>query len=262
MIQSELCGALTCFTEAGQGADPLRHNLGYHVGDDPHRVTAERSALSTQLGHPIIWMDQTHSTVVRLLRLDATHPGSVRFSDGEAFDAILISPTHHIPADGLILDAREARALPLPAVAVMTADCLPVLLSDTTGRVVAAVHAGRVGLENGILLNTLERYAALGIPAGDIHAMIGPAICGDCYEVPEAMAQAAEEKLEAVRSTTCWTTPGLDLPTAAQRQLQGSGLAAVHTMGECTYENPNFHSYRRASNAGRQASIISPRPLV
>lgn len=260
MITTELCGALIYLTQAGQGADPLRHNLGYHVGDDAEKVTQERTALSRELGTPIVWMNQTHSTTVCTLvpRCEDGATGMI-LVDGEIpFDPTQIDVGQHIEADGLILDMRSSAARPA-AIAVMTADCLPVLMSDISGSVVAAVHAGRVGLENGILLRALECYAQRGIPAHDICVTIAPAICGKCYEVPEEMAKRSARLLDEVEAQTSWGTPSLDLPHAAERQLRDAGVQCVNIIDICTFEDSDFHSYRRNSRAGRQASIIIAR---
>lgn len=263
MIHTSLNGAMICCTQAGHGSEPLRNNLGYHVGDDPLRVTQQRAAVSSQCNSPIVWMNQTHSTVVRVLTpATSDYPdGLCHLDDGTTFDPSFIHPENHLEADGLVIDARQS-SLPAPGIAVMTADCLPVLFADPTGRVVAAVHAGRVGLENGILLRALECYEELGIPSHDLAVLIAPAICGECYEVPEEMAERSENLLPGVRTRTRWGSCGLDLPAAATAQLHAHGVASISALGQCTMENSMFHSYRRNPLAGRQASIIIPRRMA
>lgn len=281
MISSHLSGALAFFTQAGQGADPLRSNCGFHVGDDQDKVRAERELLAESVGAPIVWMNQTHSTRVRIVRLAHESNGSsLHVDDSLLFDPRVVSADNHIDADGIIFDTRGTRvtgdagtlrsplagkedgepasSITLPALAVMTADCLPLLFADTSGSVVAAVHAGRVGLENGILAETLRLYGSLGITMADIHMLIGPAICGKCYEVPEPMAEEAQRKLPGIRSTTTWGTPSLDLALAARTQASSLGIGSIDDSGICTLENPMFHSYRRDATCGRQASIIRP----
>lgn len=284
MISSTLSGALTFFTQAGQGVDPLRGNYAFHVGDDRDKVRAERELLSSQLGAPIVWMNQTHSHRVRVLRF-GDNPGCQELLlDGtEPFDPRIVDQANDIDADGIILDTRQfcggvfterqtsqvreptdsqhvtSSVAVLPALAVMTADCLPLLFSNETGTVVAAVHAGRVGLEKGIVLETLRTYESLGVEIGDIHMFIGPAICGQCYEVPEQMAAEAHKKLPHSRSTTAWGTPSLDLALAARTQALSCGIGSVDDSGVCTREDLMFHSYRRDAACGRQASIIHPR---
>ena len=138
---------------------------------------------------------------------------------------------------------------------MQTADCLPVVLSAADGQIVAAVHAGRRGLLGGILGVTVERMRALD--AGPIDALIGPAICGRCYEVPAGMADESEALMSGIRSLTSWGTPALDLPVAAASVMKGLGVR-VQVDERCTLEDPALFSYRADASCGRQALIIAP----
>jgi len=138
--------------------------------------------------------------------------------------------------------------------AVRVADCLPVLLADPAAGVVAAAHAGRVGLVAGVLPATLAAMRRRG--ARSITAWIGPHICGACYEVPGAMRADVARTLPGAWSTTSWGTPALDLGGAATIQLEAEGCL-VHRVDPCTRETPTLHSHRRdAAAAGRQAGIV------
>ena len=154
--------------------------------------------------------------------------------------------------------ARSADALlttaPGVGLAVRVADCVPVLLADAAAGVVAAAHAGRVGLAAGVLQATVAAMRAHG--ASSITGWIGPHICGRCYEVPDAMAAEVDAAVPGTRSTTSWGTPALDLGAGAAGVLAGLGVQSV-TVGGCTLEQPSLHSHRRdAAASGRQAGII------
>ena len=114
-------------------------------------------------------------------------------------------------------------ATPRLALAVVTADCVPVLLADARAGVVAAVHAGRVGAQNGVVARTVEAMIALGAQAEDISALLGPAVSGRNYEVPEEMAAEVEAALPGSRTTTARTRPALDLRAGIARQLMDFG---------------------------------------
>lgn len=138
---------------------------------------------------------------------------------------------------------------------MQTADCLPVVFSAASGQIVAAVHAGRRGLLGGILEETAQRIRSLD--GGTIDALIGPAICGRCYEVPADMADESEALIPGIRSVTSWGTPALDLPRAAASSLAARGVR-VDIDERCTLEDAGLFSYRADSSCGRQALIIVP----
>lgn len=213
-------GAFTS-TEAG--------NLAFHVGDDAEAVRANRSALEERLGTgPVQYMSQVHGK-------DVTVVGAV--SQG---------------ADAPVADGLVSRGLPL---AVMVADCVPVLLAgDGDGApVLAAVHAGRPGLAAGVVPAALETMRRLG--ARDIKAWLGPSVCGRCYEVPSALRDEVADVVPASFAETSWGTPALDLPAGVSSQLAAEGVPVLYR-GECTMENDNLYSHRRAPGEGRLAGLI------
>lgn len=212
------------FTDASAG------NLALHVRDDPAAVALHRSRLETAM---------------------AVTPGSLQFmSQVHSADVAVASGGPAPTADALVsLDG----SVPL---AVMVADCVPVLLAGTSpggGVMTAAAHAGRRGLLDGILPAVVARLRAGG--AQSLRAWIGPSICGRCYEVPEQMLAESVALLPAVGSRTSWGTPALDLPAGAARQLKDLGVQ-VHSVGGCTLENDNLFSHRRDPAAGRFAGVI------
>jgi YfiH family protein len=137
----------------------------------------------------------------------------------------------------------------------MVADCIPVLLAgeSAAGPVIAAVHAGRPGIANGVLPAAVDSMQSLG--ASRIRAWLGPSICGSCYEVPAALRDEVAAVVPAARSTTSWGTPALDLPAGARSQLEGAGVG-VEYAGGCTLETKTLYSYRRDRNTGRFAGLV------
>lgn len=207
-------------------------NLGDHVGDDPAAVAANRARLAKAVGlgeNGIVWMNQVHSSTVAVV----DHAGkSVDNTDG------LVTTT------------------PRLALAVVTADCVPVLMGDARAGVVAAVHAGRVGAANGIVARALETMTSVGAHAADISVLLGPAVSGPSYEVPEEMAAEVEQLLPGSRTTTSRGTPGLDLRAGIAAQLRSLGVRSIDIDPRCTVEDPKLFSHRRDATTGRLASLI------
>ncbi|WP_059018595.1 peptidoglycan editing factor PgeF [Mycobacterium sp. M26] len=208
-------------------------NLGDHVGDDPAAVAANRARLAKAIGladDHVIWMNQVHSAHVELV----TEPRTDALPDTDA----LVTTT------------------PGLALAVVTADCVPVLLADARAGVVAGAHAGRVGAANGVVLRTLEAMLAAGARTEDISVLLGPSVSGANYEVPEEMAADVEAKLPGSRTRTARGTAGLDLRAGIARQLQGAGVKAIDIDPRCTVADPNLFSHRRGAPTGRLACLV------
>jgi YfiH family protein len=225
---------VTTTRAGGASAPPFdTFNLGDHVGDDPAAVAANRNRLAAALGlgeDAVVWMNQVHGDHVVVV--DGPVGGAVDKTDA------LVTST------------------PRLALAVVTADCVPVLLGDPRAGVVAAVHAGRVGAQNGVVARTVEVMLRAGAHAEDISALLGPAVSGRNYEVPEEMAAEVEASLPGSRTTTSRGTPGLDLRAGIARQLTGLGIRAVDIDPRCTVEDPNLFSHRRDAPTGRLASLV------
>lgn len=206
-------------------------NLGGHVGDDPAAVTGNREALAASLGRApreLLFLDQCHGTEVVVA--DGPWP------DGQA-------PT----ADGVVTTT------PGLAVAVLVADCTPVLLADPEAGVVGAVHAGRPGMTSGIIDRAVLVMREAGARA--IRAAVGPSVCGRCYEVPADMRDAAA----AVSPECCavsWTgTPAIDVAAGVVAQLRANDVAVQWVPG-CTRESDELYSYRRDGRTGRFAGVV------
>lgn len=230
---------------APDGAGGL--NLGFHVQDDPDRVLANRDLVDRMTGVHVAWMSQRHGARVRVV---ARPPGPGRTTLGEC--------------DALVGDAGpRAVAGPdqeAPALGVMVADCVPLLLADVSGRLTAAVHVGRAGLTAGIAAAAVAELAARGARTGEIHASLGPSICGRCYEVPAELRDEVAAVAPAAMSRTSWGTPALDIPAALDRQLRLAGLRHIEVHDVCTLEDPRFYSYRRSRVTGRFAGVVRGRP--
>jgi polyphenol oxidase len=220
-------------------------NLRLHVGDDePRRVLANRDLLARHLGTGSVnFAQQTHGAGVA--RIDEH---SVGLEDGAGRRRII-----HGGASGVDALVTDRPGVPI---GVIVADCLPVLFADPTHRVVGVAHAGRRGLAAGILQNTVTEMLALGATVVDTVAVIGPGICGACYEVPEEMRDEVAAVLPGSAATTRAGTPALDLPAAAERLLAALGLGDVRATGICTAEDERFYSYRRDRETGRFAGVV------
>ena len=145
---------------------------------------------------------------------------------------------------------------PRLALAVVTADCVPVLMADARAGVVAAVHAGRVGAQKGVVARAVEAMCAPGRAPRTSRCCSGPAVSGRNYEVPAAMAAEVEAALPGSRTTTSRGTPGLDLRAGIARQLRELGVAAIDADPRCTVDDRNLFSHRRDAPTGRLASVV------
>ena len=202
----------------------LSNNVATHVGDDETTVLANRGRLELDLGFPIQFMDQVHGNVVASI-------GSETVS----------APT----ADALLTQSTGI------GLAVMVADCIPLLLSNSKS--VAAVHVGRKGLMNEVALATIQEMRS--IDPSEISAVVGPSICGQCYEVSRDIYDDVSVKFALSASKTRDGGLALDLSRALIDQLQGHGVMVVDE-GRCTVEDENLFSYRRDGVTGRQVGVV------
>lgn len=213
-------------------------NLGDQVGDSPEAVAQNRQRLQEILQVPyIVWLEQAHTNTVLTLAAAELEQGQGQIQLGIG-DAVVTT-------------------LPNVALAVVTADCVPVLLSDHEHGVVAAVHAGRMGARNGIVAKTVARMVELGAQPETMHALLGPAASGRRYEVPDAMAQDVEQHLPGSRCRTVAGTTGLDIRAGITVQLLNLGVGNIDQDERCTISSGEFFSYRReGKRTGRQASVV------
>jgi len=199
-------------------------NLGDHVGDSPELVSANRALISAKFG-PTQYMSQVHGNRV----------------------AIIEEVTDEYPtADALVT------GIPGITLAVMVADCIPLLLQSKGA--VAAVHVGRKGLINRVAEKAIDVMRE--ISDEQISAIIGPAICGKCYEVsPEIFSEVTASHPESA-SHTAGNTPSLDLVTALISDLRKLGIAEIDNQSRCTLEHNDLYSYRRDGATGRQVGLV------
>ena len=208
-------------------------NLGDHVGDDPASVAANRDRLAREVGVDparLVWMQQVHGTGVTVV--DGPRPGPLPETDA------LVTA---VP--GLVL-------------CVLVADCVPVLLADPEAGVVAAVHAGREGVRQGVVPAALRAMRDLGARPAAISALLGPAVCGADYEVPAAMRAEVAKVAPAAAVRTRRGTPGLDLRAGLDELLRGAGVGQVVHDPRCTVEDRRLFSHRRDGVTGRQAGLV------
>jgi len=206
-------------------------NLAQHVGDDPARVAANRASLRERGGLPDepLWLNQVHGCAVVI------HDGP-QASPPTADAAVAFEPGR--------------------VCAVMTADCLPVVLADRAGRRVGVAHAGWRGLAGGVVEATVQ---ALGVPAADLVAWLGPAIGQAAFEVGPEVRAAFVQRLPAAEAAFLPGAPGkfqADLYALARAVLAQAGVADVHGGGWCTAtDRERFFSFRRDGHTGRMATL-------
>jgi YfiH family protein len=210
-------------------------NLGTHVGDDASLVENNRAWLKQHANMPAapVWLHQTHSTDV----------------------VTVLHPTADIlDADGAFTTAKDV------VCSAMTADCLPVILTDTKGTQVAAVHAGWRGLAGGILENAVAKFSNLG-SENKIIAWLGPAIGKQAFEVGDDVLEAfvsfdsqAKLAFEAKAEPGKWLA---NMSQLATQRLNKVGVTSVTDSNLCTFADADaFYSYRRDGITGRQATFI------
>ena len=212
-------------------------NLGLEVGDATARVLANRELVERWVGTRVAFASQVHGVDVRVL---SDPPAGSATSVG-LYDA-LVSTSSSV------------------AVAVLVADCVPVLLADVEAGVVGAVHAGRRGLVAGVVEAAVDALVGAGAQPDRLRAVVGPSISGAAYEVPEAMRDEVAAALPETWSTTAWGTPALDLPAGVVAVLAHVGVHDVRRLDICTSTDERFYSHRRAQRregtTGRFAGVI------
>lgn len=221
---------------SGEGASSApfdAFNLGIHCGDSPAAVLANRSRLRDIAGLPSQphWLRQVHGTEV--FRIDGTTPAN----EAEA-------------------DAATTR-MPGAVLAILTADCLPVLFCAEEGSEVAAAHAGWRGLAAGVLERTVE---AMSTPPERIMGWLGPAAGPQVYEIGADVRDAFLSHDEQAHIAFVATRPGhwrVDLYALARQRLAEAGVMRVFGGNRCTISEPQqFFSHRRDGRSGRMATLI------
>jgi YfiH family protein len=230
--------AFSSTRQGGVSATPWDHlNLGDHVGDRPLHVTENRQRLAGYLDLPaqsFAWLNQVHGTVV--VKVTAQNLSQLPSADASF--------------------TRE----PGVVCAILTADCLPVILCDRAGTVVGAAHAGWRSLCGGVLENLIAQMAE---PAENLMAWLGPAIGPGQFEVGPEVRQAFVS--HSPQASNAFATQGArsghfmaDIYQLAKQRLQQAGVNSIKGGGFCTVSDSNrFYSYRRDGQTGRMATLIA-----
>lgn len=204
-------------------------NLGARVGDDPAAVERNRERLRSSLPADPVWLRQVHGTDV----VDAASAPALPRADA-AFARI-----RHVVC------------------AVLTADCVPVLLAGRRGEAVAIAHAGWRGMVAGVIEATVAR---MGVAPADVVAWLGPAIGPRAYEVGPEVREAFARGAPGAAAAFVPHGDGkflADLPALARHRLAAAGVGAVYGGAHCTHtEAGRFYSYRREPTTGRFASLV------
>ena len=214
-------------------------NMGAGSGDSQEAVARNRELAAAACGltaDRMTWMRQVHSADV----------------------ALVTDPAHTVLQAADPPRPRDASLTTVPGLAlgVLSADCPAVLLADPEARIVGAAHSGRTGTALGVVPALVRAMTGAGADPAAMTALIGPGICGRCYEVP---AQLRDDVAAAVPAAHCVTragTPGLDLRSGIAAQLAAAGVRQVQADGRCTAEDPDLYSYRRDGVTGRFAGLV------
>jgi hypothetical protein len=233
-----IADARYAFTDRYGGASTAPYaelNLGDHVGDDPAAVDDNRRRLATAL----------ELDPARLVLMRQVHGRAVAVVDGPQ------DPAAPLPeADALVTTGRGL------GLVVLVADCVPVLLAARRSDAVAVVHAGRRGVEAGVVAATVAVMQELGARPSRIVAVVGPAVCGRCYEVPPELADQVTAVVPAAAATSASGTPALDLRAGVVAQLLAAGVETIEADPWCTAESPDLFSHRRDGVTGRFAGVV------
>ena len=232
-----------CSTRVGGVSKPPfdNFNLGLNAGDDPADVMQNRVFLRTHLPSEPMWLKQIHGVTV-------STPASRQVIGGGPFEA----------------DASVTN-IPDEVLAVLTADCMPVLFASKNGEVIGAAHAGWRGLSGGVLENTIQAMCDLSssLSPQDISAWMGPAIGPTAFEVGEDVLEAFSGQSQSILSqafSPILGQPGkylADLYTLARDRLNSLGIKQIDGGDFCTFtDEQRFFSYRRDKTTGRFASFI------
>ena len=224
-------------TRAGGVSEPPYEsfNLAFHVGDVAERVHRNRRRLLAAAGFDAVqWLDQEHGR------------------------RVLAASSLTVARGPSTADASWTAAPDL-GLAVLVADCIPLLLANVDGSLVAVVHCGWRGTVAGVVEATLD---ALPESPNRLVAWLGPGVCGDCYEVGSDVRDAlrADERKGVLveQGSVCGDAPKwrLDLPALIMGRLRRAGVARIVASSLCTICDRRFYSYRRDGRTGRFAALV------
>jgi polyphenol oxidase len=203
-------------------------NLGDHVDDDAEAVARNRVALSDAIGaRSLVFMNQVHGVRVECISAAVPEPLGT--------------------CDAMVTDSDVA-------LAVLAADCVPVVLADDHAGVVAVAHVGRRGLRDDVISATLRQMRSAG--ASKVVARLGPCICAGCYEVSEGVRAEVAAVVPTAGASTRAGRPSIDLRAGLASALAAWDVTDVQRVGGCTAEDPDLYSYRRDGVTGRLAGVV------
>ncbi|MGB3685909.1 MAG: polyphenol oxidase family protein [Ornithinimicrobium sp.] len=218
------------FGSAVGGTNPF--TLGGRHPAHAEVIAANRAELARELGlspSGLRFMRQVHGCDVAIV-----HGPSRDVADDPTCDAMVTSD-------------------PSIALAVLVADCTPILLWDAAAGWVGAVHAGRAGFVGGAVASCVARLRGDG--ANDLHALVGPSICGRCYEVPAKMREQASTVQRSAYAMSWTGTPAIDVAAGVIAQLRDLTVPVCWLPG-CTRESDELFSHRANAHAGRFAAVV------
>jgi hypothetical protein len=218
---------------------PPVHTFTTTAADGDMRDRRNRELLAKCIGlapDRFVWLDQVHGTRVGVV--------------------------DQVPTAALTLPETDGVVTSVPgvALAILTADCVPVTAHDPRARVIGAAHAGRAGAQRGIAIELMTAMMGLGARPERITASLGPSASGARYEVPVQMRDEVEADLPGSACVTQAGAPGLDIRAGLVRRLRELGVREVETSGVCTIDDPRYFSYRRGRETGRFATVIWMEP--
>jgi YfiH family protein len=280
--EEALADNVFCFTTSvhgGVSATPYKSfNLGMHVDDNEHRVATNRELLAAIIAQqadnrlqktsmsidvqgqknesiaPILWLNQQHSNIVcrysENTLLSHTHSPLPVHAESSLAKPIAHHANNSLEADAIYTENKNT---PL---AVMTADCLPIVVACRATGKIAAIHAGWRGLLNGIIMNTIKQFD----DASSLAVWIGPNISQRHFEVSNDIIDQFSDFTEALQASHS-NKYLVDLAHIARLQLAFVGVLSIQTSPVCTYANRDCFSHRRATHAGssqtgRMATVI------
>lgn len=254
---------ITCRSGGNSSGSYTSNNLAQHVGDDPEIVEQNRHQLLTLLSYPYP-VEQTRTPLTKSpIKRDLLSCQWLQQVHGNT--VVDASRAGVIPqADGCITSQSNL------VCAVMTADCVPLLICDQKGEQVAAVHAGWRGLESGIIRQSVKQFKAR---SSSLSVYIGPAICQKCYEVTQEVRDVLLKNLSKPSEETFYLAVKdkpdhylISLVDIARAQLEQCGVTEIHGGDICNCCDDRFYSYRgdrqltgqrqSAPETGRFASLV------
>ena len=224
----------------GVSAEEWAHfNLGGKSGDDPEHVERNREALANELHVKLSLINQVHSgksididelyAENKPFGFDASGSHNAKQAEAKRNGEPVVDDVESEDLDVQVIEGdAQVTTKQGSASGVFAADCLPVLLADPKAGVIAAAHCGRKGLQRNVIAATVDMMVKKGASKENIVATLGPAICGDCYEVGDQIADEFDAQFPGTFTLTRFGGPGIDINKAALMELKQAGVKEDH----------------------------------